>query len=275
MSKLQLSFHGTFVLKKEDLLKMLSAAQEPEGLALKRADLEARTGLGNEKVLRIKSWAMRCGLVDKKHLTPAGKIIIENDPYLEHLSTEWFMHLHLSFGDHGITPPPLTPDQWGGWTYFIFDFLKTRSHFTLDSLTDQCLQTFDEPNRNPVLKNLRILLRTYTETEAIAQPQILTKHNKDEYHANPPNLPPAPLIGYALSQLWQRDFPDQTSLLTEKILTQPYGLCDLFRIDPDTLQTHLNHLETLGIVEQRRTVPPNQIVRRWSDPLHLLAQAYS
>ena len=64
MPALQLSFNGTFALKKEDLLKILKAAQDDIGLKDNRQGLMERTGLGNEKVLRIKSWAKRSGLVN-------------------------------------------------------------------------------------------------------------------------------------------------------------------------------------------------------------------
>ncbi|MEC4815535.1 MAG: hypothetical protein SAK29_20005 [Scytonema sp. PMC 1069.18] len=41
------------------------------------------------------------------------------------------------------------------------------------------------------------------------------------------------------------------------------------------LQKCLNQLETLAIIEQRRTVSPAQIIRRWTDPLTLLEKAYA
>lgn len=63
MYDLQLSFHGTFALRKEDLLKILKVASQEAGLKGSRQDLMDKTSLGNEKVLRIKSWAVRCGLV--------------------------------------------------------------------------------------------------------------------------------------------------------------------------------------------------------------------
>jgi hypothetical protein len=175
-----LGFHTTFIPKKEDLTKILNAASESQGLNDTTKNLQMRTGLGNKKVGPMKSWAIRSGLVNKEGLTPAGKIIIEYDPFLTSLVTEWFMHFHLCFGEYGLASPPATADEWGGWTYFIFEYLANRSQFTLDSLTESCLATFDEDNANAVKKNLRVLLRTYTESDAIAQLQIIKQTNKKE-----------------------------------------------------------------------------------------------
>jgi hypothetical protein len=43
---------------------------------------------------------------------------------------------------------------------------------------------------------------------------------------------------------------------------------------PAVLQDQLNILETYNIIEQRRAVPPFQIIPRWDDPLTLLEKAY-
>lgn len=49
MPKLQLSFHTTFALKKEDLRKIVQAAAGEKGLDDTLEGLIGRTGLGNKK----------------------------------------------------------------------------------------------------------------------------------------------------------------------------------------------------------------------------------
>ncbi len=72
MPKLQLSFHTTFALKKNDLKRILTIAQEESGLHAPLEVLMAKTGLGNKKVAPIKSWATRSGLISDGRLTPEG-----------------------------------------------------------------------------------------------------------------------------------------------------------------------------------------------------------
>jgi hypothetical protein len=274
MPDLQLSFHGTFALKKDDVLKILQAAQESQGLKDTRAGLMERTGLGNEKVLRIKSWAIRCGLVDGNHLTPEGKIILAKDPYLQSPITDWYMHFYLSFGDNGLATPPNTPADWGGWTWFIYSFLPEYFTFNTANLFYEAGQTFPEDAKQ-LEKNLRYVLRAYTEAEALASCQFLQKIDSTKYIAGEAQLPNPYLIGYFLSKLWPRDFGDTTSIVTDDILNHKMGLAPLLGLEPATLQTQLDKLEIFGLIEQRRTVPPFQTVRRWESPLTLLEEAYA
>jgi hypothetical protein len=58
------------------------------------------------------------------------------------------------------------------------------------------------------------------------------------------------------------------------ILGQKMGLAPVLGIDASTLQSCLNQMETLAIIEQRRAVSPAQIIRRWDDPIILLEKAY-
>jgi hypothetical protein len=285
MPKLQLSFHGTFLLKKEDLRKILYVAAESEGLNATQEKLQEKTSLGNKKVSPMKSWAIRTGLVRKNFLSSEGKIIWEQDPYLESPITDWFMHFYLSFGTQGyknvanqsdttLQPPPSEASEWGGWSYFIFQFLPQQPTFTLDTLIDHSTIVFPQEASKSLYKNFRIVLRTYTESEALANGKILV-FKDDQYVASQFPLTNPYMVGYFLAKLWERDFADSTSVIADKIVQQPLGLAPILGIESDTLQTYLNQLESLNIIEQRRTVSPAQIIRRWEDPLILLEKAYA
>jgi hypothetical protein len=43
---------------------------------------------------------------------------------------------------------------------------------------------------------------------------------------------------------------------------------------PSAVEHIFNELEGRSVLEQRRTVPPFQLVRRWDSPLDLLKRAY-
>lgn len=273
MSGLQLSFHGTFALKKEDVLKILQASQEEQGLKDSRQGLMDRTGLGNEKVLRIKSWAIRSGLVQDDKLSPEGALIIEKDPYLESPLTDWFMHFYLSFGDNGLATPLDNPADWGGWTWFVYTFLSEHRSFTQDELVAYASTVFPEETTKKLNKNLKILLRAYTETYALSSCRFLYTEG-DEYVSGQAVQPNEYLVGYFLAKIWERDYPAQTSVLTEAILSHKLSLANVLGTSPEVLQERLNALEVLGIIDQRREVPPFQILPRWDSPLDLLEKAY-
>lgn len=77
MTKLQLHFNSNFALKKEEVSRVLQAASEEKGLNDELPNLMDRTSLGNAKVGRIKSWAIRAGLI--KHIALAQKEKLSGD----------------------------------------------------------------------------------------------------------------------------------------------------------------------------------------------------
>jgi hypothetical protein len=275
MPKLQLSFHTTFALKKEDLLKIIQAASEEKGLNDTLEDLIEKTGLGNKKVVPMKSWGIRAGLIDKSsnRLSREGKLVLAKDPYLESPVTNWLMHFYLSCGDKGLQAPPKNPPDWGGWTYFVYTFLPQYRAFTTDDLVHTSALIFDQETPKNLTKNFKIVLRAYTEEQALANCKFLTQAD-DQFIAGHPNLPNPYLTGYFLAKLWERDFKDERSVLTESILNHGMGLAPVLGINTEDLQEQLNTLETYNIIEQRRAVPPFQIIPRWDDPLTLLEKAY-
>jgi hypothetical protein len=273
MPKLQLGFHSTFALKKTDLLKILKAANEEQALDDSLENLMWRSGLGNKKVGPMKSWAIRAGLVQKAKLSPEGALIMEKDPYLESPLTDWFIHFYLSFGGNGLALPPANPAEWGGWTWFIYTFLPQYRSFTHNELVGHASTTFPEETTQKLGENLRILLRAYTETYALSGCRYLYTEG-DKYISGQGRQPNEYLTGYFLAKIWERDYSGQTSVLTEAILSHKLSLAAALGISTDTLQERFNALEVLGIIEQRREVPPFQILPRWNSPLELLEQAY-
>lgn len=279
MAKLQLHFNGTFPFKKEEIKRILDTASGKEGLKDSLQNLMDKTGLGNAKVDKIKKWSIRAGLIKDNYLSEEGKIVLKYDPYLQSIITDWLMHFYLSFGSQGLNQIPENSYDWGGWTYFIYDFLPQNLSFTKNNLDEKCLNLFEE-KREEIPKRLNFILRTYTEDYGLKSINFFKKVNSnkktkiDEYEKGNPNLPNAYLIGYFLAKLWKRDFGKETSILTDDLIKQKMGLIQVLGINEEDLQAHLNNMESLGIIEQRRTVLPYQIIRRWHDPLTLLEKAY-
>ncbi|MBD2364929.1 DUF4007 family protein [Anabaena minutissima FACHB-250] len=272
MANLQLHFNGNFSLKKEELSRILKAATEEKGLNDSLENLIKRTSLGNAKVGRIKSWAIRAGLIHNNRPSLEGKIIWQIDHYLESNITDWLMHFYLSFGDKGLQQPADNPAEWGGWSYFVHVFLPRYQAFTYEEFIYHTDSVFEEDSKI-IASRIKFILRAYTESQALASCKfIVLEENK--YSAGYSRLPNPYLVGYFLAKLWERDFKSEGSALTDSILKQKMGLVPVLGIKAEALQEQLNSLEAYGIIEQRRTVPPFQIIPRWDDPLALLEKAY-
>src|SRR5262245_7940737 len=115
------------------------------------------------------------------------------------------------------------------------------------------------------------MLRAYTSPEALGACRYVTWNaSRDIYEAGDPDLPNAFLIGHVLARLLERDFPGTMSVITDALSTHHMGLAALLGIHPSSIQPILDKLEGRSIVEQRRTVAPFQLVRRWDSPLDLL-----
>lgn len=273
MSKLQLHFNGNFPFKKDEIRRIVQAAAEEKELNDSLQGLMDRTSLGNAKVGRIKSWASRAGLISNNRLSPEGKAILQLDPYLESSITEWLMHFFLSFGDKGLQPPPEHSADWGGWSYFVYTFVPRNSKFTLDELLYYSNSVFEEESK-VIATRIKFILRAYTEPDALASCKFI-RIEGNEITAGNASLPNPYLTGYFLAKLWQRDFGETTSVLTDDILQQKMGLAPILGIKEEALQNRLNQLETLALIEQRRTVSPAQVIRRWDNPFKLLEKAYA
>lgn len=279
MPEFNLSFHGTFALKKEDILRMIKVAEEEKGADDNKQNLMSRTGLGNEKVLRIKAWSIRSGLVDREtgKLTPQGAIARKHDPYLQSPITDWLMHFYLSFSDKGLATPPPDPADWGGWTWFVYSFLPNHPSFsrsTLDNAANQIYET-DKKKAKSISDDLLKVLKAYTDKkDALAQINFLKSSVKDQYIAGEATLPPDELIAYFLAKICERDFQGLSQINSDRLLQHPYGLSPILGISADKVQDLLDRLSGKGIIEQYKTVPPFQIIPRWNDPLDLLEKAY-
>jgi hypothetical protein len=272
MANIQLHFNGNFPLRKAEISKILKAASEKKGLNDTLENLMIRTSLGNAKVGRIKSWAIRAGLIEDNELNQEGKIVWKLDPYLESVTTDWLMHFYLSFGGQGLQKIPDNPADWGVWTYFIYTFLPEHKTFTFEEFLEYSDIIFEQEKRT-ISQRIRYILKAYTEPQALAGCKFLTQ-DENTYQGGNSRLPNPYLVGYSLAKLWERDFHSQGSVLTESILRHKMGLAPVLGISPEALQEQLNALEAYGIIEQRRAVPPFQVVPRWDNPLALLEKAY-
>jgi hypothetical protein len=274
MRNLQLSFHTTFPLKKSEVARVMGLAGSKEGFPDSIAGLMDRTGFGPKKVGPVKSWATRSGIIRGTELTAEGRTLLDVDPGLRSTVTEWLMHFHLSFGAKGFAHIPESPADWGGWTYLVFQFLPEHPSFTIETLAAASSSLFDDDPRL-FRSNYPYALRAYTDRDALASCNLITRDSDGTYHSGDSRLPPPALLGYALAKLWERDFGETQSVPTDFIFDQAMGLGSLLGVGRSAMQEVLDSIAAEGFIEQRRTVAPFQVVRRWLKPIDLLARAYA
>lgn len=95
--KIKLQGHEKFALREGWISKALMILpNNPDAFALKNAsDL---FGIGSNMVKSLRYWMRALGLTNSSgnELTEIGKIIAENDPYIENPFTLWIMHSYIA-----------------------------------------------------------------------------------------------------------------------------------------------------------------------------------
>jgi hypothetical protein len=164
-------FHGSFGLNRTYMAKILEAAlKSPK---LKDKDLGSIFGYGAPFSSRYRSWLHKTGIAELGlpiKLTEFGKIVINKDPELKSMTTQWFMHHEL------------TTDLWRAeaWYFFANEFLPSHKEFEknelMNGLTEK-LKAHDENHfgyGSPLNKViLRKIIECYTADNALGQLGII------------------------------------------------------------------------------------------------------
>ena len=223
-----------------------------------------------------KQWAIAATLLDEQGLTPEGQLVATKDPYLEATVTDWLIHFNLSQSDRSL------------WKYIVYDFLPEHSSFTQDELLNCCIEGFKTASPDQLKKDLRLILRTYTEPQAIVKNKFLIERKK-QYSTGNPELSNPYTVGYILAKIWERDFESQSSVLVDEIIDAKTGLTRALGITREQLRQQLDILEKYDIIEQQSARPrlagsqprrkqegetAYQIIRCWDNSIQLLEKAY-
>lgn len=185
-------FHGNFGLNRDRMAGLLK-----NGLAnpnLTDEELAKPFGYRAEFTKRYRSWLHKTGLTQQGLplcLTPMGEVLWNNDPALETLTTQWFMHWELT----------QDPTRTETWHFFAKEFLPQHPTFTKDDLL-KALQIRLKPHSEkhfgpgskltPVI--VRKLIECYTEDYALGALGIIIRDDKTfspsirENHLGPWNL---------------------------------------------------------------------------------------
>lgn len=169
-------FHGSFGLNREVLSKLVFLALENPGW--RDAELAAPFGYGAPFGAKHRSWLHKTGLANVRlplRLTPEGATVFEEDPPLESLTTQWFLH-------HQLTE---SPERAETWHFFAKEFIPQHSYFSredlLEGLTEK-LRPHSEKHFGAGSKLNRVisakLLECYTAHHALGPLGLIKKDGK-------------------------------------------------------------------------------------------------
>jgi Protein of unknown function (DUF4007) len=150
-----MSMLPTRPLAKADLRSLLQAIAHHQ-----TSDLSAQARRDAQQ------WAIAANLLTEQGLTTEGRLVATKDPYLESTVTDWLIHFHLSSDDHSL------------WRYFVYKFLPKHSSFIEDELLNSCIGSFTTESPDKLKKSIRLILKTYTEPQAIAKNKFLSQEKK-------------------------------------------------------------------------------------------------
>jgi hypothetical protein len=257
----------THSFRKDHLRSLLEDMVQPNSSAVSLSPAALRIA---------KQWAIATNLIDKQGLTTEGRLVAMKDPYLEATVTDWLIHFHLSLSEHSL------------WNYFIYKFLPGHPSFREDELLSSCIRKFTVESPDKLKKSIRLILKTYTEQQAIANNKFLSQEKKRYSSGNPDLLNPY-TIGYLLAKFWEREFRSQSVILIDQIVDAKMGLTSVLGITKEQLRQQLDILEKYEIIEQRSAKPhlagtkpqvkedsevSYQVHRCWKTATEVLEKAY-
>lgn len=167
-------FHGNFKLNRERMATLLQLALENP--RLKDKELAKKFGFGAPYSQRYRNWLYRVGLTELRlplRLTPMGKVVVENDPELQTLTTQWFMHWELT----------TDPDRAETWHFFYHTFLPQHETFARDDLQMALMnylsaehsQEHFGPNSTMLPSITKAILESYSGEDALGELRIVSR----------------------------------------------------------------------------------------------------
>lgn len=280
--KLGISFHRSFPLSRPSLTQVMEAAEQVTrgGKAeFSLGGLREQTSLGTVYVEAMPRYARAVGLLDEDNrLTRFGRLAREHDPGLDKPETQWAMHYHL-VAPHGCGP--------AFWHHLVTTCLRPGDTLDSKSLVN-VLAAFLAERGEPALSpegtlrpSATVFLGTYAKSDALGGLGILRAEAGEGFGASTayvvadaPTTPPVRVVAYALADYWRAVWDDDLGVRLSE-LSGPNSLAALLLLSGGEMNQILRELQSAGLVELQRKVPPFQVFRRWPDAATLLDGLYA
>ena len=284
----QLSGHETFPIRYGWLKKAFDAVRDTENQEENRQvftgpDAIARFGVGKNMVASMRHWATVTGIVadnpDHRHIstTPLGDLIFgdgELDPYMEHPTTTWLLHWHLSGRE--------TKTTW----FWAFHYCPSIS-FDREELVKGIQKLAEERGWNrasvaTIRRDVSCFIRTYVSQtpsgnvgfeDGLESPLtelglIKPTGRRDGFRfvrGQKPSLGPG-LFGYAVTDYWRQNFLNANTLSFEALSHAPGSPGRTFLLEENDMVDMLIALEdaSRGAYRWSETAGLKQLIRSQS-----------
>ncbi len=208
-------------------------------------------------------------LVEKSYrLTELGAFIYDHDPNLNHPSTLWLMHYHLS--------APKGPGP-AFWHFLVSRQLQPGVHLERAQLVD-AVRAFVRVSEGKDLVDrsarslITVFTGTYTKEDGLKKLGILEK-TEAGYQVLEPEPPNEWVVGYALAHYWGSVWPQFRQVALSE-LHEFGGFANLFLMGTFQLNSRLRELQSRGLLDLIQVAPPHQILRLWRSPADFLPHIY-
>lgn len=236
---LPLNFPQDF-LPDRSLLSRLLAFVAETGVGDKQAISKATgipTGKSTGKVEPMIRYAIGMGLIRSEKtrgvwrlaLSTAGALVVEEDPYLEELPTQWFCHLMLCRRVTGNQAATGIAEPW--FALFAEGESRLGNPFTRDSFLESLAERH---GKKSYLRSLSGLVpRTYMESICLGALGVLKREQIDKQEAYrrlpaPNKQVLYPAYAAFLFVTWDTLFPDRPQMLFDELLSTSRLLAILF-----------------------------------------------
>ena len=262
-------------------------------------------GVGKNMVRSIRHWCLTADLIEKIEdgsddhggfkASKFGEAIFKDkkgfDPYLENPSTLWWIHWKIA----------TNKDQAATWSW-AFNFFNY-PEFTRKSLTKDLIYWIKQqknirkqPSENTIQKDVNCFFRTYclshssetaiiedtfdcplVELDLIREVQVEQGENRYQFNLGPKPSLTSSMLALTITEFWNDCFPNANTLSFSKIMYSKLSPGQVFKLDENTLVTHLEKLESItdGNMTYDDTAGSKQISRHEKlDMLELLKGVY-
>ena len=282
----QLSGHETFPIRYGWLKKAFDAVRDTEEQEDNRQvftgpDAIARFGVGKNMVASMRHWSTVTEIIeddpDPHHIstTSLGRLIFGDgglDPYMEHPATAWLLHWHLSGRE--------TKTTWF-WAFHYYPSTSFEREAVVQGM--QRLAEDREWTRASVAtirRDVSCFIRTYVaqatpgnggyedglESPLTELGLIKSTGRRDGFRfvRGPKPSLGAGVFGYAVTDYWERNFPNANTLSFEALTHEPGSPGRTFLLEENDMVDMLIALEEVsgGVYQWSETAGLKQLIRR-------------
>ena len=292
------SGHQTFPFRYTWLKKGIDAVIENPAV-FSSENASVTLGVGKNMVAAIRHWCWVSRLIEAikpPHQggqfvpTALGKTIFDHkagfDPYLDDPATLWLIHWQIATNINRAT-------SW----YWAFNVLRGNQFTPLLFTKDvyewaQQQQPMRPVSENTLRRDVNCFIRTYCQSrdsdpfveETFDCPLVelnliaeLPDGSGYEFQRGDKETLPIEIVTWALVTFWENHFSLQGSLSFTHLMYDPLSPGRVFRLDEDTMTTHLEKLEYLtdGAFQYDETAGLKAVHRHGDlDPMALLKRYY-